>query len=224
MPGWIKICGIKDVETARAVACLEPNAIGLNFYAKTPRQVEISVAKQIVQELPDGVEPVGLFVNHQMSEVAAISDETGIRAIQLQGDETAADLANLYRMRSELKLIRAYRMGPDGLDGLAEYLDQCGELGVDLSAILLDARVSGAYGGTGTTLCWDQVFQEYPVDEWPPLVLAGGLTPANVEEAITTTKPWGIDVSSGVESTPAVKDLGTVQEFMEACRRAFDRG
>lgn len=221
--GWIKICGIRDTETASSVAKLDPNAIGLNFYEKTPRCIDIDTATTIVRELPDNIEAIGLFVNHPVDEVASITDQTKISAVQLHGDESPAFLADLYSQRPQLKLIKAYRVGSNGLEPLSHFLDECGQLEVDLSACLLDARVDGAFGGTGKTIAWDFVSENYPFDEWPPLVLAGGLTPSNIAAAIETVQPWGVDVSSGVESSPAVKDIAQCKNLIDQARAAFEQ-
>ena len=120
------------------------------------------------------------------------------------------------------KLIRAWRMGPEGLEELAGYLERCRELGIELSGCLLDARVEGVYGGSGKTVAWDVVSRDYQFADWPPLILAGGLTPQNVRQAIQAVHPWGVDVASGVESSPPRKDPDRVREFILQARRASE--
>jgi phosphoribosylanthranilate isomerase len=216
---WIKICGIKDVETARRIAAMGPDAIGLNFYGPSPRVVDIAVAAGIAGELPESVEPVGLFVNHTSDEILTISQTCGLRTIQLHGDEPPDFAAAL----PALNIIRAVRVGDDGLDEMSAELMQCRRLGTMPDYCLVDAHVPGQYGGTGQTVSWEMLAGEYRRDEWPPLILSGGLTPRNVAAAIRACRPWGVDVSSGVESTRGVKDLVLVQRFIEAARGEFER-
>lgn len=211
---WIKICGIRDAQTARAIAALGPDALGFNFYSRTPRAVTIETAAEIVPLLPETVEPVGVFVNETPAQIAAICRRCKIGTVQLHGDEPPERLAELGRLAPGLKLIRAYRMGGDGLGSLARYLQACDRLNVRLAACLVDARVEGLYGGSGTRVPWHRLASDYPRDEWPPLILAGGLTPENVAEAAAAVRPWGLDVASGVESAPGEKDLDRVARFI----------
>lgn len=206
---WVKICGIKDVATADAVAALRPDAIGLNFYQSSPRSVTLPVAGEIVLRLPAGVEPIGLFVNHTLSQLGEAIEVLGLKTIQLHGDESPELVAQLPPVR----IIRAFRVGDAGLAEMAAYLDACERCGRLPDFCLVDARVDGQYGGTGHTAPWDLLSREYQ-QQWPPLILAGGLTPANVAAAIAIVRPWGVDVAGGVETSPAVKDLRLVQEFI----------
>lgn len=215
---WIKICGIKDLETARRIAALEPDAIGLNFYAPSPRVVEVPVAAEIVKILPEKVEPIGLFVNHSADEVLAISQRCGMKTVQLHGDEPAG----FSRAFPDLQVIRALRVGSDGLGEMAAYLDECRQCGTLPRNCLVDAHVPGEYGGTGQTVSWEMLAREFRRDDWPPLILSGGLTPDNVATAIRTCRPWGVDVSSGVESSRGVKDLELVKRFIDEARRGFE--
>ena len=213
---WIKICGIRDVETAAAVAALGVQAIGLNFFARSPRVVEPDTAARIVADLPPDVEPVGVFVNHTVSEIENICRRTGLRTVQLHGDESPDIVAAL---AARFRIIRAFRVGDDGLKHVAEYLDRCRELGAMPVACLIDANVAGHYGGTGHTAPWDLLRRDWKTAEWPPLILAGGLRPDNLAEAIQSVQPWGVDVAGGVESAPGVKDIDKVCEFVRQCSR-----
>ncbi|MGE3314588.1 MAG: hypothetical protein AB7O26_05680 [Planctomycetaceae bacterium] len=217
---WAKICGIRDVATASAVAKLRPDAIGLNFYAPSVRSIDVETAAEIVRTLPANVEPIGLFVNHSMDEVLSIVKQTGIKAAQMHGDESPEFLAELSRRIPEVSLIRAHRMGADGLASLAEYLRDCATLGAPLRAVIVDAHVAGQFGGTGQLVPWDQLRKEYQRSEWPPLILAGGLVPENICEAIRATEPWGVDVAGGVESSPGTKDIAKVKRFLTEARAA----
>jgi phosphoribosylanthranilate isomerase len=212
---WIKICGIRDVETAVAVAALEVQAIGLNFFARSPRVIETDSAARIVANLPPNVEPVGVFVNHTVSEIENICGRTGLRTVQLHGDEPPDVVAAL---TARFRIIRAFRVGNDGIKHVAEYLDRCRELGAMPVACLVDANVAGHYGGTGHTAPWNLLRRDWKTTEWPPLILAGGLRPDNVAEAIQSVQPWGVDVAGGVESASGVKDIEQVREFVTRVR------
>lgn len=209
---WTKICGIRDVQTAQAVAKLGPDAIGLNFYVPSPRRVEISDAADIVAAIGNQVLPVGLFVNHSLAEIRELCRNCRITTIQLHGDEAPEFLAEL----SEFRILRAFRVGPAGLAPVIDYLQQCNALNVPLWACLIDAVAPGQFGGSGVTVDWTRLAAEYSVETLPRLILAGGLTADNVAGAIRTVRPWGVDVASGVEVSRGVKDLGLVERFIRA--------
>lgn len=213
---WIKICGITDPSLARAVAACGPDAIGLNFFARSPRCISLGRAAQIVAELPDSVEPIGLFVNHSTAEILRNARTLGLRTVQLHGDEPAAVAAELEQ--AGLEIIRAFRVGGEGLAPVAAALAELRSLRVELRACLIDARVEGSYGGTGHRAPWEILSADWRC-EWPPLVLAGGLRPENVAEAIATVGPWGVDTASGVEAAPGQQDLDAVRAFIQAARR-----
>lgn len=217
---WIKICGVRDPDTALAVCRYRPQAIGLNFYAKSPRHVHPDVAQQIIQSLPSQIESVGLFVNMPPDQIGVCCRKCGIDTAQLHGDETPQEVEQLHRENPDLNLIRAFRVGPDNLDEVANWLTESRDREIPLKACLLDARSDSAYGGTGQTAPWSLINQAYRRDSWPPLVLAGGLTPDNVQSAIRDVQPWGIDVASGVESGPGTKDPLLLQRFMQAAHDA----
>jgi phosphoribosylanthranilate isomerase len=219
-PIWTKICGIRDVETALAVAACGPQAIGLNFYERSPRVVSPQVAKEIVSRLPSDVEPVGVFVNHSVDDITSLCRSCGLETIQLHGDEPPEVVAAL----SAFRVIRAFRVGKAGLEEVAHYPEECRRLNAPLWACLIDARVEGVYGGTGQVAPWDLLRREYNSCDWPPLILAGGLRPENVALAIRTVQPWGVDVAGGVESTLACKDIALVRKFVEAARGNENRG
>jgi phosphoribosylanthranilate isomerase len=211
---WIKICGIRDVDTARQLVKLGADAIGLNFYAPSPRSVAVKPAAEIAECVRGQLLPIGLFVNHSLVEIRQISQECGLTTIQLHGDETPEFLAEL----QEFRILKAFRLGPDGLLPVVEYLQRCERLGVKLSACLIDAAVPGHFGGSGVTVDWNQLAAEYQTELHPPLILAGGLTANNVAKSIHVVRPWGVDVASGVESSKGVKDLLLVKQFIEAAR------
>ena len=217
---WVKICGITDESTAEAVCGLAPDAIGLNFHPPSPRSVSPVVAARIAAVMPDGVLRVGVFVNRAASEIEDLAHECRLDQIQLHGDESPEQLAEVRRRLPSIPVIRAWRMAGDSLADLESHLTDCRALGIELAGCLIDSRVAGAYGGTGHTVAWDALVRAYRRDSWPPLILAGGLTPDNVADAIRATQPWGVDVASGVESAPGVKDIELVRRFIAKARAA----
>ena len=217
---WVKICGIRDAATAEQVVTLGPDAIGLNFFDKSPRCVERSVAAEIASAIPANVEAVGLFVNHELNDVLDTAQQCGLTMLQIHGDEPPDFLAALGAALPELKLLRAFRVDDRGLGDVADYLDECRKLDVCLAACLIDARVDGEYGGTGHTAPWDLLADQYDAARWPRMIVAGGLQPGNLADAIRTTRPFGVDVASGVESQRGVKDLTLVRDFIQVARQA----
>ena len=220
-PLWVKICGIRDLRVAQQLPRLQPSAIGLNFYAGSPRSVSPEIAAGIVRELPSTITPVGLFVNHALDEIASLARSCRLRALQLHGDETPRFLAELRQLLPDLDLIRAHRLGDEGLGPLTDYLSECRRLGVDLRGCLIDARVEGMYGGSGKTVRWEML-ANWPANR-PPLILAGGLTPENVADAIRAARPWGVDTASGIESVPGRPDLVLIERFIANAREAVER-
>ena len=217
---WVKICGIRDVETAARIVSLRPDAVGLNFFEKSPRHVDRAVAAEISITLPTEIDAVGLFVNHELNDVADTAQQCGLTMIQLHGDEPPEFLAELKACSSKVKILRAFRVDDSGLTQVADYLAECRKLGVCLTGCLIDARVDGEYGGTGCTAPWDLLADQYDSERWPRLIVAGGLHPGNLADAIRVTRPFGVDVASGVESERGVKDLALVEGFIQAARQA----
>ena len=208
---WIKICGIRDLGSAQAVAQAGADAFGLNFYAKSPRVVSPAIAAEIVAFISDSIKPIGVFVDHSVDEVRAICRQCKLRTIQLHGDEPPEQLVEL---ASDFRVIRAFRVGEEGLNAAGEYLAACQRLGTLPWACLIDANVQGSFGGTGRTAPWEIIRREYKTPGWPPLILAGGLRPDNVSDAIAVVGPWGVDVAGGVESSVACKDVALVRQFV----------
>jgi phosphoribosylanthranilate isomerase len=218
---WIKICGIKDIETASAVVARGADAIGLNFYKPSKRCVDVATAGKISAEFNDQAELIGLFVNHALDEILETCESTGLSSIQLHGDETPAFIAELQNRNPQLRCYRAFRVDRATIsESISAYLSQCDELGVELVGCLVDSFIPGEYGGTGHTAPWDLLAEHYDSEAWPRLIVAGGLTPKNVAEAIRVTTASGVDVASGVESEPGTKDLELVQEFIRSARQA----
>lgn len=212
-----KICGITSVEDALIAARAGADAIGLNFYARSPRYVAAGTAETIVRMLPGGISKVGLFVDTPADDICRLFDQLRLDLIQLHGNQPPEFVAQL----APRPVMRAFRIGRERIEPVAEYLDRCRQLEHDLELVLLDSLVAGQYGGTGTLLDWGAV-QAYRAEIGAtPLVLAGGLTPENVAAAIRAVGPAAVDVASGVESRPGRKDPARVEAFVQAARCAF---
>ena len=212
----IKICGITRVEDGLAAARAGADAIGLVFWAGTPRRVDVERARAIALALPPFVSTVGLFVDPSAGEVRAVLDAVPLSMLQFHGHEDAA-LCRAFG-RPYLKAIPVAREG-DLLESLSPYDDAAG--------VLLDAPpADGLPGGTGRTFDWGRVPASLPI----PLVLSGGLSAANVGDAIRRTRPWAVDVSSGVEALGAdgrpqkgIKDAARIAAFVAEVRHADAR-
>lgn len=194
----VKICGITDVEDALQACACGADALGLVFYPRSPRCVTPEQARAIIRALPPLVTTVGLFVNEEPRRIRQLADDCGLDVIQLHGDEGphACDFAP----RRSIKALRVKDAA--SLSGHDEFRT---------SALLLDAWVAGAYGGTGESFNWELAAG---IARQRPVILAGGLTPENVAAAVSAVRPYGVDVSSGVESAPGRKDPAKVAAFI----------
>ncbi|MNZ65802.1 N-(5'-phosphoribosyl)anthranilate isomerase [compost metagenome] len=198
-----KICGITRIEDALLAAEAGADAIGLVFYARSPRAVDVQQARAIIAALPPFVTTVGLFVNASRGELNEILEAVPLDLLQFHGDETADDCAGYHR--PYIKALRV-RPGEDIKARCAEFPQAAG--------ILLDTFVPGVPGGTGETFDWSLV----PENPGCPIILAGGLTAENVAAAIRQVRPWAVDVSGGVEASKGVKDAAKVRAFVAAVR------
>jgi phosphoribosylanthranilate isomerase len=217
---WIKICGIRDLANAERVWGARPDAIGLNFHPGSVRFVEPARAAEIVSRTPPEIEAVGVFVDRTAEEIVAISRTVGLRTVQLHGREPVDLPQRIRALDPTLSVVRATWFGPDGLAGLDAHLAACASAGLELRACLVDAYVPGAYGGTGATVAWNDLGPAYASRPRPALILAGGLKPGNVAEAIRVVRPWGVDVAGGVERAAGEKDADLVAAFVQAARAA----
>ena len=201
----IKICGLTRREDALTAAHAGANAIGMVFYANSPRHVGRRQAAEICAVLPPFVTSVGLFVNPAAEEVQAVLAEVALDLLQFHGEEDAAFCAQFER-----PYIKALRVR-QGID-LVQYAAQHPAA----KALLVDAFVEGQAGGTGQLFDWRLIPAEFSI----PIILSGGLTPYNVADGVRAVRPWAVDVSSGVEATPGVKDSAKIIAFIKGVRDA----
>ena len=204
-PTRIKICGITRIQDALAAAEAGADAIGLVFYPPSPRAVSVETAQEIVANLPPFVTAVGLFVNETAAEIDRIYKRVGLDLLQLHGDETPQFCAGL-----GVPFLKALRVKPS--DNVAELMSPWR----DARSVLLDAFKDGVPGGTGEVFDWSQV----PSSQAVRIVLAGGLTPGNVYDAVHASRPAAVDVSSGVEAAPGRKSPEKIAAFVSAVRSA----
>lgn len=205
----VKICGITNAEDARAACEAGADAIGLNFYSRSPRALSVEKAGELRTLIPSGVQVFGVFVNAEAAEVAEIFRDVRLDALQLHGDESPTTVAQLSRIGPVFK---ALRVGPDFS---AVTLDNY----PGVSGFLFDTADArpGQYGGTGRLTDWgvaQQAARSYKV------ILAGGLNAENVATAILQVRPYGVDVASGVEASPGAKDHVELRDFVREARRA----
>lgn len=206
MPLKIKICGITNQEDAEIAVQEGADALGFVFYAQSPRYVQPAVAQHIIANLPPLVVPVGVFVNHDLDMVKRVFDDCGLALAQLHGDESLSFCEALQR-----PMLRAIRLRDrKSFLALAEWKGRIGVRG-----FVVDAFSDTEYGGTGHTTDWSLAAE---VAKSAPVLLAGGLTPENVQEAIRQVQPYGVDVSSGVEQSPGRKDPNKIRDFIQSVR------
>lgn len=200
-----KICGITSLADALFVSDAGADALGFNFFEESPRFVDPSLVRLIVQQLPPFVKSVALFVNAERAYINQVLAETSVDLLQFHGDEEDS-----YCNSFNKAYIKALRVSSD-LD-LKSMIHKY----KFASGVLLDASVQGTYGGTGKVFDWSLI----PVDVDKPIILAGGLTVENVKCAIESIHPYGVDVSSGVEKTKGKKDKNKVKQFLKAAGEA----
>ena len=215
----IKICGITSPLDAQHAAAAGADALGLNFYSQSPRFLSADRAAAVADAVPAGVAKVGLFVNASACQVRETFDELKLDLVQLHGDEPPEFLVEL----EGRPVMRAFRLEAANLGPVSDYLDRCRELGCLPRLVLIDGFRSGHYGGTGQAVDWRKLATARAALGEVPLVLAGGLTEANVAEAITLVRPAAVDTASGVESQ-GKKDRQRMQAFVDAARRALEAG
>ena len=200
----VKICGITRLDDAKAAAQLGVDAIGLVFYAKSPRHLQLAQARQICQALPAFVTTVALFLNPRQDQVEQVINELDIDLLQFHGSESAEFCASFSR-----PYIKA--LGVEGEHQLQQLVGEYSQA----RGVLLDSHVQGAAGGTGKAFNWSLI----PAALREKIILAGGLNADNVARAIAQVRPYGIDLSSGVETSPGIKDIQLMTRLMQQVKR-----
>ena len=204
----VKICGITRFEDAKAAVDAGADALGFNFSELSARQISPTEAQTIARQLPADVWICGVFVNHDRAVVEQIARSVGLDTLQFHGDEPAEFLENWDSWR----IIKALRIGSKADLAVVEQFSQ------SCDHLLLDARVAGSYGGSGKAI-EDELLDELANSgALQNALLAGGLTPETVGEKVRRYKPFGVDVASGVESSPGVKNSEQIQQFIQSVR------
>jgi phosphoribosylanthranilate isomerase len=203
----IKICGIKNVTDALAAMDAGADLIGFNFYPKSPRYIEVGKCRDIMAVMRNygHIKYVGVFVNASVEKIRATMETCGLSLAQLHGDETP-EMVTAFNG----KAFKAIRLSA------STSVHPFAKQSVDSPALLVDTAVKGVYGGSGVTADWTaaaELAKKYP------LLLAGGLTPENVADAVRQVKPWGVDTASGVESAPGEKDAAKMIQFVKEVKR-----
>jgi len=200
----IKICGITNLDDAMAAVDFGADALGFNFYKKSPRCIEPQRAAEIIAQLPPFVVPIGIFVNEKEDRIRETVSLACLQAIQFHGDETPE-----FCQRFGSRVIKAFQVKDhESLKHMSHYR---------VNAYLLDSYKEGVRGGTGETFDWHLAVV---AKTFGRIILAGGLTPDNVAEAVKLVQPYGVDVAGGVERDKGVKDHGKLRKFITEVRRA----
>ena len=232
---WVKICGTTNLEDAQAGIAAGADALGFIF-APSKRRIEVERAAEIIAQLPAGVEKIGVFVNETPEQVAAVAAEAGLTGVQLHGDEDARQMPEFRRALGSRRIIKALQVAELAKDAgkLEEFLEALSNatagpltarpLGMTnenaVDAILLDAGSAAERGGTGRPFDWAAAQPMMNALRGKlPVIVAGGLTPENVAEAVRQFAPYGVDVVSGVEREPGIKDTAKVARFIAAAKR-----
>ncbi len=223
----VKICGVMTAADARLAAAAGADAIGINFVPGSPRCLSPEAGREVAAAVPDDIVVVGVFAGATPAEMRRVAEVVGLDAIQLHGHlkgDVAVDAPESCASLAPLPVIRAVRLGPEGFDGARQWLAAALAAGVGPVMAVVDAAVSssaaaGHLGGTGDRVDWSRLIEAG--DLGIPLALAGGLTPANVAEAIAATGVNAVDTASGVEMAPGRKDREKMRAFCAEARRAF---
>jgi phosphoribosylanthranilate isomerase len=202
---FIKICGITNIDDARAAVAAGADALGFNFYTPSPRYIAPPTAREIVEQLPSSILTVGVFVNEETPEsVKKIASEAGVTAFQLHGDESPAYCREL----SDRYVIKTLTVSGDfDIEMVQHY---------DVNAIMLDTRDNNLRGGTGRVFDWSVAIEVNKVAA--KLFLAGGLSPENISEAIELVRPYAVDACSALEDRPGIKNHDRMRAFVELAR------
>jgi phosphoribosylanthranilate isomerase len=221
---WVKICGITNLEDALVAVDAGADAVGFVFYEKSPRKVDVQTVREIISKLPERLEKVGVFVDQSVEQVKETAKQAGLTAAQLHGGRLAKEVWSDSRPASECigvsKMIPVIPAG--SLDNGGIFISQ--EAHASVFALLIDAPKNGLPGGTGEKFDWQNARgMVESLGLMVPVIVAGGLKPDNVGEALNLFRPFGVDVSSGVEAKPGKKDPDKVRAFVRTVRTAEKR-
>ena len=198
----VKICGMTQLKDALFAVEQGVDAVGFIFYKKSPRAVTMKTVREIITKLPPLVDTVGVFVNESAERVNKIADYCGLDLVQLHGEESPAFCRKIRR-----RVIKAFRVKDlQSIKQLSKF---------PVSGFLLDTFSDNLHGGTGKTFDWNLAL---PAKKIGPVILAGGLTPRNIRQAVRRVRPYGVDVCSGVEKSSGIKDLEKVRAFLKNIR------
>lgn len=201
----VKVCGITNLKDAEAACRLGADALGFVF-AKSPRRIYASKARAISLKMPPYVSLVGVFVDENIKKLLEIAEKCRLDYIQLHGNES---INYCKQLKKYYKIVKAVRVGEKkSFDGLSGY---------DVDAFLLDTYRPGKAGGTGEKFDWNMALSARKLGK--PVILSGGLKPGNVSEAIMKIKPYAVDVSSGIESSPGKKSMKLMKEFIQKAKK-----
>jgi phosphoribosylanthranilate isomerase len=201
----VKICGITNIDDARAAVDAGADALGFNFYKPSPRYISPENARAIIEQLSTSVLTVGVFVNEDMQSLTSIANTAGISALQLHGDESPSYCRELAKNYEVIKVL-----------AVSENFDTQIVQAYEVQAIMLDTRDNKLRGGTGRAFDWSVASRVNQLV--PKLFLAGGLSPENIEEAIEIVRPFAVDACSALEDTPGRKDGERMRAFVEKAR------
>lgn len=207
----VKICGTTRLADAQLACQLGVDALGFIFYNKSPRHIEVDQAAQIISQLPIFVDRVGVFVNSAIPELSR-AVKAGLTTIQLHGDESPEDCRLIRQEFSHCKVIKAFRVGTESSWKDFTPFSEC------VDCFLLDTYVKGAKGGTGEIFDW-AIIEKLQLAR--PVLLAGGLSPENITLAIEQVRPYGVDVNSGIETEPGVKDHSSMERLMYLVSQSY---
>jgi phosphoribosylanthranilate isomerase len=223
---WVKICGMTNADDALAAAEAGADAIGMLF-APSKRRITVDQGKTIAGALPKTMEKVGVFYDEVASTIEDIATEVGLTAVQLHGDESPEFARNLFRnnprrTRAQMRIFKTLHVRK-GVEGIArDFLREKCVDGLLLDSVVRDVKTGEVVrGGTGQTFDWKRTSDFLPgIERETRVIVAGGLSPANVGDAVRVMQPWGVDVCSGVECEVGKKDLKKLEEFVAAARAA----
>ena len=205
----VKICGITNLEDALLSAKFGADALGFNFYLKSPRYISPEKAREIVEQLPKEVLKVGVFVNESLEKIIETAAIAKLEALQLHGEETP-EFASYLKAETNLEIIKAFRVSPDFKpEDVLKY---------DVEAILLDAHSPKEHGGTGEVFDWEVARKVRAI--FPNMYLAGGLSVKNIEDAISIINPFAVDACSCLEKEKGRKDFDKVRLFVQMTRQS----